>query len=162
VQNVECSMIMSKPVEIKIKREYGCEDLPLPKYQTEGSAGMDLYAAVDGMVTLLPGTIQLIPTGIRISIPPGLEGQVRPRSGLALKHGIGVLNSPGTIDSDYRGMVGVILFNFSGHGLMDLTGYDAYLSGKLTDYELPEEELQKYLVDLEALPKAEARKSGKW
>ena len=113
MQNVECSMIMSKPVEIKIKREYGCEDLPLPKYQTEGSAGMDLYAAVDGMVTLLPGTIQLIPTGIRISIPPGLEGQVRPRSGLALKHGIGVLNSPGTIDSDYRGMVGVILFNFS-------------------------------------------------
>ncbi len=104
---------MTENIIIKVQREPECEDLPLPHYQTEGSAGMDLYAAVDGTVTISPGTIQLISTGIRISIPPGLEGQVRPRSGLALKHGIGVLNSPGTIDSDYRGIVSVILFNFS-------------------------------------------------
>jgi dUTP pyrophosphatase len=104
---------MPNKIIVQIKREQGCEDLPLPKYQTEGSAGMDLCAAVEKCVTLNPGTFQLIPTGIRLSIPRGYEGQVRPRSGLALKHGIGVLNGPGTIDSDYRGVVGVILFNFS-------------------------------------------------
>ncbi len=90
----------------------GFEDLPLPEYQTEGSAGMDLHAAVDETVQLEPGGMTLISAGIRVSIPRGFEGQVRPRSGLALRHGIGVLNGPGTIDSDYRGVVGVVLFNF--------------------------------------------------
>lgn len=91
-------------------------DLPLPAYQTEHSAGLDLCAAVPagGPLTLKPGAWALVPTGLRIAIPAGYEGQVRPRSGLALKHGIGVLNSPGTIDADYRGEVGIILFNFSG------------------------------------------------
>lgn len=103
----------SGEIFVKVRKEPGCEDLPLPEYQTSGSSGLDLYAAVDQAVTLKSGEMRLISTGIRIAIPPGYEGQVRPRSGLALKHGIGILNSPGTIDSDYRGIVGVILFNFS-------------------------------------------------
>ena len=98
-------------VIVKIRKEDGCEDLPLLEYQTPGSAGLDLVAAVDGAVTIQSGDFEFISTGIRVSIPEGFEGQVRPRSGLALKHGLGVLNSPGTIDSDYRGVVGVILFN---------------------------------------------------
>ena len=86
-------------------------DLPLPAYATADSAGMDLLAAVDGEVTLGPGQRRLIPTGLAIALPPGFEAQVRPRSGLALKHGLTVLNAPGTIDADYRGEVGVILAN---------------------------------------------------
>ena len=91
-------------------------DLPLPGYQTADSAGLDLRAAIpaDAPFVLHPGSWALVPTGLKLAIPPGHEGQVRPRSGLALKHGIGVLNSPGTIDADYRGEVGIILFNFSG------------------------------------------------
>ena len=98
-------------VSIKIKRKSGCEDLPLPQYVTEGSSGLDLYADVDGQVVLEPGQIKLVSAGIYVSIPKGYEAQVRPRSGLALKHGIGIVNSPGTIDSDYRGLVGIILIN---------------------------------------------------
>ena len=85
------------------------EPLPLPAYATEGSAGMDLRA--DAAVTLAPGERALVPTGIALAIPPGFEGQVRPRSGLALRQGVTCLNSPGTVDSDYRGEVGVILVN---------------------------------------------------
>ncbi len=87
------------------------EDLPLPEYATELSAGVDLLAAVEADVVLLPGARTLVPTGIAIALPQGSEAQVRPRSGLALKHGITVLNSPGTIDADYRGEIGVILIN---------------------------------------------------
>jgi len=89
-------------------------DLPLPHYATEGAAGMDLRAAVPAEQALIiePGKWALVPTGLRIALPHGYEAQVRPRSGLALKHGIGVLNSPGTIDEDYRGEIGIILFNF--------------------------------------------------
>jgi dUTP pyrophosphatase len=86
-------------------------DLPLPSYATAQSAGLDLMAAVPGEVTLQPGARQLIPTGLCIALPSGFEAQVRPRSGLALKHGITVLNSPGTIDADYRGEVQVLLIN---------------------------------------------------
>jgi len=85
------------------------EPLPLPSYATPGSAGLDLRA--DAPVTLGPGERALVPTGLAIAIPPGFEGQVRPRSGLALRDGVTCLNSPGTIDSDYRGEVGVILAN---------------------------------------------------
>jgi dUTP pyrophosphatase len=99
-------------VLIHVRREPGCEDLPLPAYQTDGASGMDLFAAVEGTVTLEPGAWSLITTGIRIAVPDGMEAQVRPRSGLALRNGIGVLNAPGTVDSDYRGVVSVILFNF--------------------------------------------------
>jgi dUTP pyrophosphatase len=85
--------------------------VPLPSYQTDGSAGLDLAAALEAPVTLAPGERRLVPTGLALEIPPGYEGQVRPRSGLALKHGIGMVNAPGTIDSDYRGPVGVLLVN---------------------------------------------------
>lgn len=86
---------------------------PLPKYATADSAGMDLRANLDEPITLVPMERRLIPTGLHIALPAGYEAQVRPRSGLALKHGIGVLNSPGTIDADYRGEIGVILVNLS-------------------------------------------------
>ncbi len=83
----------------------------LPAYQTDGAAGMDLKAAIDAEVVLPPGGRALIPTGVALSLPPGVEGQVRPRSGLAIRHGVTCLNSPGTIDADYRGEVQVILAN---------------------------------------------------
>ena len=89
----------------------GPVSVPLPGYATEFAAGMDLHAALTKPVTLEPGERQLIPTGLRIAIPAGFEGQVRPRSGLALRHGVTVLNSPGTIDADYRGEVGIVLIN---------------------------------------------------
>ena len=98
-------------IEIHFTREAGTEDVPLPRYMSEHASGMDVCAAVKEPVTLHPGEIRLIPTGLRIAIPPGYEVQVRPRSGLALKHGITVVNAPGTIDSDYRGEVGIILGN---------------------------------------------------
>lgn len=98
---------------VQIQRLPHSEGLPLPAYETAGSAGMDLRAAVseDQPLTLAPGARALVPTGLKIALQPGYEAQVRPRSGLALKHGITCLNSPGTIDSDYRGEVGVILAN---------------------------------------------------
>ena len=86
-------------------------DLPLPAYETEGAAGLDLRAAIGGPVTLAPGERALIPTGLAMQLPEGFEGQVRPRSGLALRHGVTVLNAPGTVDSDYRGEVSVVLIN---------------------------------------------------
>jgi dUTP pyrophosphatase len=86
-------------------------DRPLPRYQTEHAAGLDLEAAIDSDRTIAPGRRSLIPTGLSIALPPGFEGQVRPRSGLALKHGVTVLNAPGTIDADYRGEIGVVLVN---------------------------------------------------
>lgn len=98
-------------MKIALKRLAGGEGLPLPAYQTKGSAGMDLYAAVNADCAIGPGAYQLVPCGIAIAIPDGHEGQVRSRSGLALKYGIAVLNAPGTIDSDYRGELGVVLIN---------------------------------------------------
>jgi len=86
-------------------------DLPLPAYQTEGSSGIDLYAAIDEPVVIKPLERVIIPTGVALELPEGFEAQVRPRSGLALKHGITILNSPGTIDEDYRGEIKVILIN---------------------------------------------------
>ncbi len=99
-------------IVIKIKRLESGIDLPLPNYETEGSSGMDIRASVREPVLLEPGEIKLIPTGMAVSIPQGYEGQIRPRSGLALKHGIGLINSPGTIDSDYRGEIAVIMINW--------------------------------------------------
>ena len=92
-------------------RRVGPVEVPLPAYQTEGAAGLDLCAAVVDAVVIPPGERRFVPTGLAIAIPPGFEGQVRPRSGLARKHGIGIVNSPGTIDSDYRGEVGIVLIN---------------------------------------------------
>ncbi len=98
-------------IVVKVKRKAGCEDLPLPRYMSAHASGLDLLAANTEDTILAPGEVKLIPTGIYLSIPPGYEAQVRPRSGLALKSGITILNAPGTIDADYRGEVGVILAN---------------------------------------------------
>ena len=102
---------LMSPITLKIRRKPGCEDLPLPQYMSQSAAGMDICAACDEDITIAPGQIKLIPTGIYMALPVGYEAQVRPRSGLALKHGITVTNSPGTIDADYRGEVCVILGN---------------------------------------------------
>jgi len=101
-------------VEVGIKRLSHGADLPLPDYQSALAAGLDLLAAVpaDAPIELAPGARALVPTGIAIALPPGFEGQVRPRSGLAARHGITVLNTPGTVDADYRGELQVILVNF--------------------------------------------------
>ncbi len=104
---------MREPLVVHITQLNNAEGLPLPHYQTEHSAGVDLYAAVENETDIAPGAWKLVPTGIAVAIPEGHEGQVRPRSGLALKKGIGMLNAPGTIDADYRGEIGIILFNFS-------------------------------------------------
>ncbi len=98
-------------IEIKIEKVEGCEDLPLPISASKFSSGVDLLCAEAADTVLKPGKRKLISTGIKIMIPEGYEGQIRPRSGLSLKHGITVLNTPGTIDSDYRGIVKVILIN---------------------------------------------------
>ncbi len=100
-----------KHITLFLKKKDGCEDLPLPRYTTAGASGMDLYADVAGEITLAPGEIRLISAGIYISIPEGYEVEIRPRSGLALKHGISLVNTPGTIDSDYRGLVSIIMIN---------------------------------------------------
>jgi dUTP pyrophosphatase len=98
-------------IQVEIRRLAHGAGLPLPGYATAGSAGMDLLAAVEAPVTLAPGARALVPTGLALALPAGYEAQLRPRSGLALKHGVTLLNSPGTIDSDYRGEVKVILVN---------------------------------------------------
>jgi dUTP pyrophosphatase len=100
-----------KSVQIQIKKAGHAEDLALPAYMSDSASGMDLLAAVEADVTVEPGQRVLVPTGVHVAIPEGFEGQVRPRSGLALNHGVTVLNTPGTIDADYRGEVGVILAN---------------------------------------------------
>src|SRR5258708_4337973 len=102
---------MTKQIDVAITQLPHAKGLSLPKYATEHSAGMDLEAAVETSVTLNPGERQLIPTGLAIALPEGYEAQVRPRSGLAFKSGVTVLNSPGTIDADYRGEIKVILAN---------------------------------------------------
>lgn len=104
-------LVENNKIEIKIEKVRGCEDLPLPVSTSKLSSGVDLLSAEVSDTVLKPGKIKLISTGIKIRIPEGYEGQIRPRSGLAIKHGITVLNTPGTIDSDYRGIVKIILIN---------------------------------------------------
>ena len=101
---------MNNNVAISIKRLHG-SDIPFPRYMTEGAAGMDICAAVASDVTLLPSERELIPTGIAVALPLGYEAQIRPRSGLAVKAGVTVLNSPGTIDADYRGEIKILIIN---------------------------------------------------
>lgn len=106
--------MVPEKITVKVKRiTQEFDDIELPGYTTPGSAGMDVRAAVKDEVILRAGEVSLIPTNLVFEIPEGFEIQVRPRSGLAVKHGIGILNSPGTIDSDYRGEVKIILMNFS-------------------------------------------------
>jgi dUTP pyrophosphatase len=103
---------MEAQIEIKFKRlRKELNHIPLPSYATKGSAGLDIYAAVEKAMTLPHGAIEMVPTNISVEIPEGYEIQVRLRSGLAAKHGIGILNSPGTIDSDYRGEIKIIIIN---------------------------------------------------
>jgi len=109
----ENNFIMTEEISIKIKRlSEDFLDVPLPVYSTRGSSGLDIRAAVKSEIILDHGEIVLVPTNLLVEIPEGYEIQVRPRSGLAAKYGIGILNSPGTIDSDYRGEIKIILINF--------------------------------------------------
>lgn len=114
-----------KSVKVNVTRLPHAAGLPLPAYQSARAAGLDLVAAVpvDAPVTIAPGQRAMVPTGLSISLPPGTEGQVRPRSGLAARHGITVLNSPGTIDADYRGEIHVILANL-GNSLFEVVRGD--------------------------------------
>jgi dUTP pyrophosphatase len=100
-----------EPVRIQIKRLRKDCPIHMPQYMTEGSSGMDLFASLEEEATLIPGERRLVPTGISVAIPEGFEGQIRPRSGLAIQKGIGIVNGPGTIDADYRGEIGVLLIN---------------------------------------------------
>ena len=109
-------------VKIPIKRLRDDAAAPLPTYMTEQSSGMDLYAFLEKDLILQPGERKLIPTGISVAIPEGFEGQVRPRSGLAIRHGIGIINAPGTIDADYRGEIAILLINFGEEPFMVRTG----------------------------------------
>lgn len=102
---------MSGAVEVRVRRVAEAADLPLPTRATTGAAGIDLRARVDGAIDVSPGARVLVPTGIQIALPEGYEAQVRPRSGLALEHGLTLLNSPGTVDADYRGEIAVLLVN---------------------------------------------------
>ena len=111
-ENAEPAADIEAPLRVPVELLPHAEGIPLPGYMTPGAAGMDLRAAVDAPVELGPGERCLVPTGIRVAIPPGYEGQVRPRSGLAMKHGVTLLNAPGTVDSDYRGEVQVVVVNF--------------------------------------------------
>ncbi len=98
-------------MKVKIRKKPDFQDFDLPRYMTEGAAGMDLKAAIDGEMELRPGEIRFIPAGIYIALPSGFEAQLRPRSGLALRQGLSIVNSPGTVDADYRGEIGVIAIN---------------------------------------------------
>jgi len=100
-------------LELSVRRLPSSDGLPLPAYMTEGAAGMDLYAAVDGNLTIAAGEIAIVPTGLEIAVPAGYEAQIRPRSGLAVKYGLGMPNAPATIDSDYRGELRVPLINLA-------------------------------------------------
>ena len=104
---------MPGPITLKVKRKEGCEDIPLPRYMSAHAAGMDLCAACDEDVTIEPGQTVAVATGLFLAVPVGYEAQIRPRSGLALEHGLVVPNAPGTIDADYRGEVCVILGNIA-------------------------------------------------
>ncbi|MBJ6764817.1 dUTP diphosphatase [Myxococcaceae bacterium JPH2] len=105
---------MSSPLTLKVRRVRAHTDpLPLPRYESAQAAGLDLRADIEGELVLGPLERKVVPTGLALALPPGFEGQVRPRSGLALRHGITLLNSPGTVDADYRGEVQVILVNLS-------------------------------------------------
>ena len=101
-------------IAVPVKLADHAADLPLPGYMTAGAVGLDLRAAVRTDTEIEPGAIEIVPTGLHVAVPPGYELQVRPRSGLAGRHGIGILNSPGTVDADYRGEIKVILINCGG------------------------------------------------
>ena len=139
-------------VTVQVKRLAGCEDLPLPKYMTLHSAGMDMCAAVKEDYILNAGKRALIPTGLAIALPPGFEAQIRPRSGLAIKYGIGLLNAPGTIDADYRGEIKIIMINL---------GEDPFIikRGDRIAQMIIHKVIHGQLVDVDELPES-ARDEG--
>ena len=102
---------MRRPIKIVVRRKPRCDDVPLPRYMSDHASGMDVCGACDEDIVIAPGEVKLVPCGFYVSVPPGFEAQMRPRSGLAVRHGIILPNSPGTIDADYRGEVCVILGN---------------------------------------------------
>lgn len=140
-------------VELQVQKIKGTDDIPLPRYMTGGSSGMDLHAAVPVVTTLLPGESALIPTGLMAAVPQGYELQIRPRSGLAAKYGIGILNSPGTIDADYRGEIKVILINL-GHEPFTIKRADRIAQMVLS--VVP----QALLVEVTVLPSTERNDGG--
>lgn len=137
-------------IKIYLKRVRRDPSLPLPRYMTQGASGMDLYASLDEEVTLLPGERRLIPTGISVAIPEGFEAQVRARSGLAFQKGLGLVNGIGTIDSDYRGEVAVLLINLGqepvtirhGDRIAQLVVTRVYRSAIVETEELPPSQRQ--------------------
>jgi len=140
-------------VTVSIKRRPDCADIPLPSYETSGSVGMDLAAAVDDEVVLGPGVRALIPCGFHLALPPGYEAQVRPRSGLAVKHGISLVNTPGTIDSDYRGEVKVPVIN---HGAEPFTVTRGMRIAQMIVMPVP----RVVLVEVSELPETERGEGG--
>jgi dUTP pyrophosphatase len=140
-------------INIKIQKLENGKDLPLPTYGTEQSAGMDLYSAVESPVTLKKGEIMIIPCGIAISLPTGFEAQIRPRSGFAAKNGITVLNTPGTIDSDYRGEIRVILIN---HGSQDFVIDRAMRIAQMVIAKHEVAEFEEVFESLEATSRGES------
>lgn len=140
-------------MKIFIKKLNHGKDLPLPCYMTNGAAGMDLYACVDEEVVIEPMKIKLIPTGISMSIPEGYEAQIRPRSGLALKHGISIVNTPGTIDSDYRGEIKIIMINFGNNPFLVKRG-DRIAQMVINKIETPE------IIETDNLNETERGKDG--
>jgi len=139
-------------MQVKIKRIYGNKN-PIPKYQTEGSAGFDLTACIDNNRIISAGDTEIIPTGFIFEIPNGYEMQIRPRSGLAAKFGITVLNSPGTIDSDYRGEVKVILTNLS-NCYFEIKNGDRIAQGVICPV------IQAELIETDELTKTEREQGG--
>ncbi len=140
-------------VTVSIKRRPECADIPLPSYETDGSVGMDLAAAVDGEVVIGPGERTLVPCGFFMALPPGYEAQVRPRSGLAVKHGISLVNTPGTIDSDYRGEVKVPVIN---HGAEPFTLRRGMRIAQMVVMPVPQVEF----VEVDELPATERGEGG--
>jgi dUTP pyrophosphatase len=135
------------PVEVLLRRLPAAADLPPPRRATELSAGFDLHARVEGRIEIAPGARCLVPTGVALALPPGYEAQVRPRSGLALRLGLTLLNSPGTVDADYRGEIGVVLVN---HGSGPVSIRRGERIAQLVVQRLPEVRL----VEVEALPES--------
>jgi dUTP pyrophosphatase len=144
-----------KTIDVQIMRLPHGADLPLPAYQSAAAAGLDLMAAIPATepMTIPPGRYAMVPTGIALALPPGTEGQVRPRSGLAAKHGVTVLNSPGTIDSDYRGEVCVLLIN---HGVKHFRVERGMRIAQLLIAEV----LNASIIGVESLDETERGRSG--
>jgi dUTP pyrophosphatase len=108
---VRIEIQMIEEIMVSIQKLPGHGDIPHPRYMTDHAAGMDIYAAVEGEETILPGDRKMIPTGLMVALPVGYEAEIRPRSGLALNHGVTLANAPGTIDADYRGEIGIVMIN---------------------------------------------------